>query len=52
MQFELLKLLCGHIGTVTIVGDDDQTIYGCNNFFVKNFSVNFQRERSGDTKLE
>ena len=45
VQFELLKQLAGHSGQVTIVGDDDQTIYTCNkNKIVCVFYWNF-RER-------
>jgi superfamily I DNA/RNA helicase len=29
VQFSILKSLAGHTGKITVVGDDDQTIYSC-----------------------
>ena len=45
-QYELVRLLCGDKGTVTVVGDDDQSIYSWRGADIRNI-LEFEKDFKG-----
>ena len=45
-QYRLLQLLCGEAGNITVVGDEDQSIYGFRHADIRNI-LDFERDFPG-----